>query len=284
MYFIFKIRANQGEKKDMKKRIAAVSAALNRGSFVSIIVGLLVMMSVPTNAALTEPLGPDSATGKVLFETLDSLYGLDNLTRVDDYDSSIVDQYWAFADEAVTATALARAKFADFTHMFGFLYGSEGDRFKPLFNTGQSYYGVFDDEGRAPQNRIKKEASFTSKKTGPVFRFGLKILGHPDHIIWSSAPSDNVVMPKGAAGDGIDHMITFQVTGNNGYSNNTIGNYVIAWEDLKADNAWGQFDGDYGDLVVELSGVKSIPEPYSIALFALAGLALLRHPHRTKIT
>ena len=267
----------------MKKRIAAVPAALNRIGLIGIIAGLSVMISVPTNAALTEPLGPDSVTGKVLFETLDNLYGLDNLTRVDDYDSSIVDQYWAFADEAVTATAIARAKFADFTHMFGFLYGSEGDRFKPLFNTGQSYYGVFDDEGRAPQNRIKKEASFTSKKAGPVFRFGLKILSQPGYI-WSSAPSDNIIMPKGTAGDGIDHMITFQVTGNDGYSNNTIGNYVIAWEDLKADNTWGHFDGDYGDLVVELSGVKSIPEPYSIALFALAGLALLRHPHRTKIT
>ena len=267
----------------MKKRIAAVPAALNRIGIISIIAGLLVMMSAPTNAALTEPLSPDSVTGTVLFETLDSLYGLDNLTRVDDYDSSIVDQYWAFADEAVTATAIARAKFADFTHMFGFLYESEGDRFKPLFNTGQSYYGVFDDEGRAPQNQIKKEASFTSKKAGPVFRFGLKILSQPGYI-WSSAPSDNVVMPKGTAGDGIDHMITYQITGNDGYSGNTIGNYIIAWEDIRADNAWGQFDGDYGDLVVELSGVRSIPEPYSIALFALAGLALLRHPRRTKIT
>ena len=267
----------------MKKCIAAAPAALNRNELIGIIAGLLVVMSVPTNAALTKPQGPDSPSGKVLFKTLDSLYGLNNLTRVDDYDSAIVDQYWAFADEAVTATAIARAKSTDFTHMFGFLYGSEGDRFKPLFNTGQSYYGVFDDEGRSPQNRIKKEASFTSKKTGPTFRFGMKILDHPDHI-WSSVPSDNVVMPKGAAGDGIDHMITFQVTGNDGYSSNTIGNYVIAWEDIRADNTWGHFDGDYGDLVVELSGVKSVPEPYSIALFALAGLALLHHPRRTKIT
>ncbi len=273
----------------MKKCITAVPAALNKIGLIGIIAGLLIMISAPTNAALTEPLGPDSVTGKVLFETLDSLYGLDNLTRVDDYDSAIVDQYWTFADEAVTATALARAKFADFTHMFGFLYGSEGDRFKPLFNTGQSYYGVFDDEGRAPQNQIpqnqiKKEASFTSKKAGPVFRFGLKILSQPGYI-WSSAPSDNVVMPKGTAGDGIDHMITYQITGNDGYSNNTIGNYIIAWEDLRADNAWGQFDGDYGDLVVELSGVQPmIPEPYSIVLFSLAGLALLRHSRRAKTT
>jgi len=267
----------------MKKRIAVVPAALNKYVLISIIVGLLIMMSAPTNAALTEPLGPDSPSGKVLFKTLDNLYGLDNLTRVDDYDSAIVDQYWAFADEAVTATALARAKFAGFTHKLGFLPGPEGAKFKSLFNTGRSYYGVFDEDGRGPRSGIKKEASFTSKKTGPVFRFGLKILNRPGYI-WSSAPSDNVVMPKGAAGDGIDHMITFQVTGDDGYSNNTVGNYIIAWEDLMADNTWGKFDGDYGDLVVELSGVQPIPEPYSIALFSLAGLALLRYPRRTKIT
>ncbi|MCK4627449.1 MAG: hypothetical protein KAT56_00525 [Sedimentisphaerales bacterium] len=262
------------------KCIAAVPAALNKYVLISIIIGLLIMMSVPTNAALTEPLGPDLAAGKVLFETLDSLYGLDNLTRVDDYDSSIVDQYWTFADEAVTATALARAKFAGFTHKLGFLPGPAGGKFKSLFNTGRSYYGVFDEEGRGTRSRMKKKASFAADKTGPVFRFGLKILNHRNYI-WSSAPSDNVVMPKGAAGDGIDHMITFQVTGNDGYSNNTVGNYIIAWEDLMADNTWGKFDGDYGDLVVELSGVHPVPEPYSIALFSLAGLALLRYPRRT---
>lgn len=255
----------------------------NTIGIISIIAGLLVMMSAPANAALTEPQGADSPSGKVLFKTLDSLYGLDNLTRVDDYDSAIVDQYWAFADEAVTATAIARAKFAGFTHKLGFLPGPEGSKFKSLFNTGRSYFGVFDEDGRGPRSRMKKKASFTAEETGPVFRFGLKILNRPGYV-WSSAPSDNVVMPNGAAGDGIDHMITFQITGNEGHSGNTVGNYIIAWEDLRADNAWCRFDGDYGDLVVEMSGVQPVPEPYSIALFSLAGLALLRYPRRTKIT
>lgn len=252
----------------------------NTIGIISIIVGLLVMTSVPTNAALTEPQGPDSPSGKVLFKTLDSLYGLDNLTRINDYDSAVVDQYWAFADETVTATAIARTKLTGLVHDLGFLPGPKGDKFQSFFNTGPSPYSVFDKE---PISKNKKKASFTEKETGPIFRFGLELFNQPGHI-WSSAPCDNIIMSKDAACKGIDHMITFQVTGNDGYANNKIGNYIISWENPMANNILCHSDGNYGDLLVELSGVQSIPEPYSITLFALAGLALLRHSRRTKIT
>jgi hypothetical protein len=91
-------------------------------------------------------------------------------------------------------------------------------------------------------------------------------------------------MPSGKPGDGIDHMVSFQITGNQDYPENAIGNYVIAWEDLHAGNEWGAFDGDYGDLIVELAGVQPLPEPYSAVLFTLLGWFIFRHPRKKIIS
>jgi hypothetical protein len=54
-------------------------------------------------------------------------------------------------------------------------------------------------------------------------------------------------------------MVTFLITG--GASK---GNYVIAWEDF---NNLG--DKDYNDFVIEVSGVKPVPEPATMLISAL---------------
>ncbi|GAG70442.1 unnamed protein product, partial [marine sediment metagenome] len=48
-------------------------------------------------------------------------------------------------------------------------------------------------------------------------------------------------------------MVTYKIIGDDGFSNNVIGNYVICWEDLNLG------DQDYQDLVAEVSHAAPIP-------------------------
>lgn len=233
----------------------------------------------PVQAALTQVLGPDQAVGAYLTGpggTLDTLYGWDNLQRIDDFNAVSTDQYWSLTDHELAAEATLRAKFAGYTHEFGLLPSSEGSSFKKLFNTGGSAYVIY---GQDQVLDIPKPKSFTLKKTGDSFRFALKIKNIPG-LQWSSVQNENLVMPNGSLGDGMDHMVTFMIAESDELHNNAIGNYVVAWEDLNA-NGNSSFDGDYGDLVVELSNITpfqngNIPEPSSIIFFSLSGLILIK--------
>ena len=82
-----------------------------------------VLAPAPIYAAYTT-LGPDQHSEAALTEPggiLDTLYGLDNLVRIDDHDASIDDRYWTLLDREVTASATLRAKFTGFKHQFGLL-------------------------------------------------------------------------------------------------------------------------------------------------------------------
>ena len=52
--------------------------------------------------------------------------------------------------------------------------------------------------------------------------------------LWTSSPGQNI--------DGLDHMVTWLITGGA-----SAGNHVIAWEDLR-----GGGDRDFNDLVIEV--------------------------------
>ena len=72
--------------------------------------------------------------------------------------------------------------------------------------------------------------------------------------------------------DGMDHMVTYQITGSGlaslGYDADAIV-WLLFWEDGDSTSA----DGDYNDLVVEIVAVAAaIPLPAPIAL---AGVGLL---------
>ena len=65
---------------------------------------------------------------------------------------------------------------------------------------------------------------------------------------------------------GSDHLMTFFVDGA------SVGNervWLLFWEDLPS-SGWDQ---DYQDFVIE---IRATPEPTTICLFGLGGLALLR--------
>jgi hypothetical protein len=242
---------------------------------------ILVMGGLTSGIALatiTQPLNADSASGAQLIApggTLDNIFGLSNLQRIDDYGTVLTDQYWSLASSDGVATATARAKYAGYTHEFGIEPGAGGTTFDALFNSGSSQYGEF--KNHAP------EGQFSAADSGKIFRFGLNLVSQPGYR-WSSAIADNRVMPGGAQGDGIDHMITFQIVGSDNKHKNTVGDYVVCWEDLHGGMAFGGFDGDYGDLIVEIAGAApipctvNIPEPATLGLFALGGaIWFLRH-------
>ena len=95
--------------------------------------------------------------------------------------------------------------------------------------------------------------------TGNVsFTWGLKDKSSGD--FWSSNPTLNT--------DGKDHMVTFLITGVDNTHNNTIGNYVIAWEDRPIG---GGSDQDYQDAVIEVHDAAPIPEPTTIIIWSLLG-------------
>jgi len=180
------------------------------------------------------------------------LYGWDNLTRVEDDGNPASDQWWRPTDPA-GSTARAVAAYAGNVFDLGWL--DDSDSFHPILQ-----------EIAATNDYI----DFLSEPYFPddPFRFGLHS-GWPDY---SSRPSDN---------GGEDHMITFLISGNSSYygrdySDNPVGQYVIAWEDVPLQGA----DGDYNDLVLELYGVAPglpvdvVPEP-ATALLLSGGLLLL---------
>ncbi|MBI5627849.1 MAG: hypothetical protein HY953_02935, partial [Candidatus Rokubacteria bacterium] len=71
---------------------------------------------------------PSLATASGL---LNSLYGLSNLTRIDDS----VDQQWG---NLGTAEVIAKAKYAGYSQTFGYITGASGGAFVPLFSITQS--------------------------------------------------------------------------------------------------------------------------------------------------
>jgi len=203
-------------------------------------VSVLLVTSGVVYADFTTPVktGPSNevpllGTGNIL----DTLYGLANVTRIDDFNAPITDQVWYNPD----GSAAAEAKYAGQSQNFGYLLGTSGGSPTSLFTvTGSGYLSG------TPSAAIP---SFSPPK---LFRFEDTTGGNT----WSSKQADN---------SGDDHMVTFEITGGP-----SAGNYVVAFED----KPFGSSDLDYNDLVVEVSGVSPVPVPGAVLLGA-AGLGLV---------
>jgi hypothetical protein len=180
---------------------------------------------------------------------LDRLYGLDNLTQVDDNS----DQIWNIA----TGSVAAKVKMAGSSQNFGYIPDLNNDNvynesFVSLFNVKHNFVGL-----NGPT------ASLSSG--GVNYLLAVRPSGEP---LWTSMPGRN--------SDLLDHMITWLITGSEG-KDNIIGNFVIAWEDLP-----GGGDRDFNDLVVEINLAQIspavVPVPMTILLLGsgLVGLAGLR--------
>jgi len=164
---------------------------------------------------------------------LNTLYS-NQVKRIDDFGAGITDQIWL----NLNGSATVEAKYASYTQDLGYIAGTSGGSFISLTGsiTGNGYAGAL------------SAATSLSPGLPPAltyFRWADNTSGAP---LWTSKIADN--------SDGLDHMVTFLITGGQ-----SAGNYVIAFDDQ-----CGGGDRDFQDLIVEVSGVEPIPAPGAILL------------------
>ena len=207
-----------------------------------IIAALILTAAGPANASFT-PINPSPGEPSLLSQggILDTLYGLANVTRIED--SPLPgDQLWVNLNGGATATAT----FSAASQTFGYIPGSSGGTFVPLFTVSlDGYYPG--GSGIIPGGV-------------PIFRLADQVGGGR---VWSSQESDNTPWQ-------LDHMVTWLITGGP-----SAGNYAIAWEDQDLG------DADYQDLVVELDLAAPVPVPGAVLLgmlgLSVAGVKLRKH-------
>lgn len=217
------------------KQIAIVITLLSFGFFLA-----AGSATAATTGILPGPETPLAEPGGIL----DTLYGLGNLQRVDDD----LDQVWFPAN----GNASAIAKFAEYTQELGYIPRSNDGSFNnadflPLFTVPGGTNGI----GLGGPSGVLNSGNVP-------FLWALDPSKAP---LWTSLESQN--------SDGLDHMVTWLITGSDGKPNNSIGSWVIAWEDLP-----GGGDRDFNDLVVELS-VAPVPIPSAILLLSSGLIGLV---------
>ena len=204
--------------------------------------GALSSASASTTVVLPNPGGePSLATPGGI---LDQLYGLGNVSRVND----ALDQKWL---NPGSATAILRAKYSGYSQTFGFVTGAPSS-----FRSSRSLaMGSSTVPARASPPRSRGRASAGDDPNGAAVGLDL----------WRDVEADNA--------DGLDHMVTYLITGSLDHPDNHVGAYVIAFEDLP-----GGGDRDYNDLVVEVRGpldapsdAPSVPAPATLVLLLGAG-------------
>ena len=180
---------------------------------------------------------------------LDTLYGLGNLTRMDDS----LDLLWG---NTGVAHVLVVATYSGYDQTFGYLAGKSEGIFVPLITlSGNGYVSG-------------TEITFTIEQSTADFRWGNDPNGPGGTPgLWSAREDENA--------DELDHMVTWMITGNAGRPNNILGAFVVGFEDLPSLG-----DADYNDLVVLAWGVTdgpivgplAIPLPASLMLVAASVL------------
>ena len=183
--------------------------------------------------------GPDYTNGDI---TAYRVYDFDDgeeTVHLVDGDQFDIDQIWTDG----IATVTAQAKYASLSQSFGWNQGgTDPCNYQELINYGGPS-GVIED---SPVVEIEIDGDFL---------WGIQ----PNSDEWWSKMSHN-------EDGGMDHLISFFIDGAS-VENESV--WLLFWEDLPS-SGWDQ---DSQDFVVE---IRATPEPTTICLFGLGGLALLR--------
>jgi hypothetical protein len=212
--------------------------------FVSFI--LLLVAQLATANTVILPAGANQMNLLGQGGIMDNEFGLDNLMRVDDSR----DQFWSFNPDDLSISVVVQHP--GYTQNFGYI------------NPDGSFTSLLPVPSSNGQNTV------FSATDSERFRFGLDVAGPG---IFSSVAPENIICEKKFCTDGMDHMVTWLITGGD-YA----GDYVVAWEDLN-----GPGKQDYNDLVVRISGISEVPLPAAIWLMP-GGLASLMVFRRRKIS
>ena len=235
-------------------------------------VTMLMAFSAPAIADYTEVLTPPGSEAYIT-DILDNVYGtiFDNnhnqnattytdgtitASRIDDFGvggqlhlvygspGSADDNTWTDGIAIMTA----EARFAAYSQQFGYDLGL-GDGYQKVFDVTGSGYGV-------------SGSGTFDFPVGSIWNW----VRDGDGGIWYSDPAYN-------PSDGLDHMITYQITG---LADDTT-TWLVFWEDLKGPHInsclCSGSDRDFNDLVVEIKATV-IPAPEAILLGSI-GIGLV---------
>jgi hypothetical protein len=154
-----------------------------------------------------------------------------------DGDQFDIDQIWTDG----IATVTAQAKYAGLGQSFGWNQGEGVD------GLATNYYELLTDADIGGDPEV------------------IDITGD---FLWGTQPNGDEFWSKMSlnADGGSDHLISFFIDGASVEDESV---WLLFWEDLPSPG----WDQDYQDFVVE---IRAVPEPMTICLFGLGGLALLR--------
>lgn len=184
------------------------------------------------------------------------------------------DAHWTFASPSNSGAAMIQIEIAGYANQnrFGLYDVSNPNSRVELFSGAQgagalTSFGIGAD-GRVYRNSVDSGMVFN----GQTFGFYLETPAG----LWRSDSSLN--------GDAADHMVAYR--GENDVITSPLGHlafwdtntYLLGFEDLRS-SSWDQ---DYNDFVVFVGGVKSVPEPASIALIGLGLLGMTAARRRAK--
>ena len=188
--------------------------------------------------------GTDYTNGEITVYRVYDFDGVDESIHIVNGDQYDIDQIWTDG----VATVTAQAKYASNDQSFG-------------WNGGEGVDGISTDNY---YELISYDGESGIIEGGPVVEIDIE-----GDFLWGTQPNGDEWWSKMSLNEdgGSDHLVTFFVDGASVEDERV---WLLFWEDLPS-TSWDQ---DYQDFVVEVRA--TVPEPMTICLFGLGGLALLR--------